>query len=741
MSLPKSGNAVPPAIPVRPGILLVEDELILAKDLQRSLIELGYDAFAIASSAAAAVRCAAERCPDLVLMDIRIKGPHDGIQTARILKEKCGAAIIYLTAHADNAMIDRAKETEPHGYLVKPIDVVDLRTTVEIALYRHRLEQARAASAESESRQRTALMEMDRAVRESNESFRMMVEAVKDHAIVMLDVDGRIVSWNVGAERLKGYAKHEIVGQHFSRFYTADDVAAHKPEQELETAVRLGRTEDQGWRVRKDGTRFLADVVITAVYDSGGKLRGFAKVSQDITARKNAERRLYEASSLLRTVLDSASEISIVATDPSFTIKIFNAGAERLLGYGNDEALGLNMPLLLHDQKELRACAEELSAQLGRPIDAGQIFGLHLLHGRSREWSYVRKDGGRVSVALVVTPMQTYDGELLGYVAVAQDMTEQKRDAESLRRATLDAEKANSAKSLFLANMSHEIRTPMNAVIGLTYLLEQTSLNPEQTGLIAKIGGASKLLLSVITDVLDLSKIEAGELLISRVAFSPRALLEGLHAIMRTSADLKGITLHLEIPDELPAAVEGDAVRLNQILTNLISNAVKFTEHGGVTLRVRLLASSSAGTRLSFAVRDTGIGIDTMAQARLFTPFIQADDSITRRYGGTGLGLSIIKSLTNLMGGAVDFESTIGVGSEFRVVLEFAPATEESLAAAQPAPVSRDARPLAGVRVLVVDDYDLNLIVTKRILEQVGALVWVSSNGPRRLRAIAASAG
>ena len=322
------------------------------------------------------------------------------------------------------------------------------------------------------------------------------------------------------------------------------------------------------------------------------------------------------------------------------------------------------------------------------------------------------------------------------------DVTQHKDYEESLRRATQEAERANVAKSLFLANMSHEIRTPMNAIIGLTYLLEQTtSLNAEQTGFVAQISVASKSLLALITDVLDLSKIEAGELLISRAVFSPVVLLKGLYALMRVPANLKGITLQLDVPDDLPAALEGDAARLNQIITNLLSNAIKFTERGGVTLGVRSLPSTPTVVKLSFTVRDTGIGIDPAAQARLFTPFIQADESITRRYGGTGLGLSIIGSLVKLMGGTVDFTSTLGVGSEFRVVLEFAASSAEALAATQPAAVRRGERPLAGVRVLVVDDYDLNLVVSQRILEQAGALVWVANNGQHAYEKLQLQAG
>jgi PAS domain S-box-containing protein len=740
MNVQKPVVTAKPTIPLRPAILIVEDELILAKDLQRTLIDFGYDAFAIASSAESAVKHAIGRCPDLVMMDIRIKGAHDGIQTASILKTKFSASIIYLTAHADEATIDRAKETEPQGYLLKPVNVVELRTAVEIALYKHRLERVRAEKAELVRQQQTALMEMGRAVHESNELFRMMIEAVKDYAIFMLEVDGRIASWNVGAERLKGYCKQEIVGQHFSKFYTADEVAARKPELALEAATRLGRTEDQGWRVRKDGTQFFADVLITAVYDSIGQLRGFAKITQDVTARKNTERRLYETSSLLRTVLDSATEMAIIATDPALTIKVFNVGAERLLGYASDDIVG-RTTLLLHDPEEIRVCGEELSAQIGRRISGGEVFKLPSMHGRSREWNYVRRDGSRVVVDLVVTPMKSCEGDLLGYVGVAQDVTQHKQYEESLRRATQEAERANGAKSLFLANMSHEIRTPMNAMIGLTYLLGQTSLNPEQAALLAQINVASKSLLAVITDVLDISKIEAGELMISRMVFNLRELLNGLHALMRAQAELKGIALGLDLPDDLPVALEGDAARLNQILSNLLSNAIKFTERGGVTLCVRVLGITSAVSTLSFTVSDTGIGIDPAAQARLFTPFIQADESITRRYGGTGLGLSIIHSLARLMGGTVDFTSTVGVGSEFRVILEFAFASAESLATKPTASVSPGEHPLAGVRVLVVDDYDLNRVVTRRILEQAGALVWAANNGQEALETLQVQSG
>jgi signal transduction histidine kinase/CheY-like chemotaxis protein/HPt (histidine-containing phosphotransfer) domain-containing protein len=385
--------------------------------------------------------------------------------------------------------------------------------------------------------------------------------------------------------------------------------------------------------------------------------------------------------------------------------------------------------LLIHDPDEVCARGDALAAQLGRPIIGWGVCVEPSMLNKPHRWTYAGKDGRRLTVSQIVAPMHTENGELLGYVSVAHDVTHQLEYEESLREATVRAEHASRAKSEFLANMSHEIRTPMNAVIGLSYLLGRTPLNDQQSAFLGNINLASKSLLAVISDVLDLSKIEAGELLVEQAAFSPRALLSGLADIMAPQASAKGITFRLDVPEDLPATLEGDANRLGQILTNLLSNAIRFTERGGVELGVRRIAAAATGVTLCFVVRDTGIGISPEAQMRLFAPFAQADASITRRYGGTGLGLSIVKSLAHLLGGDVFMESKPGEGSEFRVVLEFALATQEDLAHKRLDPAAPGQHALRGVRVLVVDDSDINLDVTKRILELEGASVWLASNG------------
>jgi PAS domain S-box-containing protein len=598
------------AWPARPSILIVEDELIVAKDLQRTLVELGYDAFAIASSAEAAVTRADERCPDLVIMDIRIKGPHDGIQAATLLKEKFSIAVIYLTAHADDAMVQRAKKTEPHGYLLKPVKAVELRTTVEIALYRHQLEQARAWTAEIERQQEAALEELRRAADESNQRFRMMVEAVKDYAIIMLDVDGRIVSWNVGAARLKGYCEQEIIGQSVSVFYTVADVAARTPERNLEMAARLGRYEDEGWRMRKDGTQFFADVVITAVHDSAGQLRGFAKVTQDVTARKQIEalrqqmierfsvassaaglgfwdfdlmthslqwddqmfrlfgrsrsegkqpnalmaetlhpddserserefndtisgncpfdtefrivhpngtiRHLRSAARFTRSgggratkmfgvsfditerkLADEQFRMAIEAAPTGMllmnsagTIVLANAQIETLFGYARAELLGQRIEMLVPerfrgDHPNFRQGF--FSAPKARAMGKGSdLYGL-------------RKDGSEVPVEIGLNPLQTTGGEFV--LSSIVDLTQ---------RRAIDRLRAD-----FISTVSHELRTPSTSINGSLGLVQSGAMGalPDKAAAMIRIAYKnSGRLARIINDILDIGKLESGQL-------------------------------------------------------------------------------------------------------------------------------------------------------------------------------------------------------------------------------------
>jgi PAS domain S-box-containing protein len=553
---------------------------------------------------------------------------------------------------------------------------------------------------------------------------------------IATDAKGVIQIFNVGAERMLGYTAAEVMNK-----ITPADISdppeliarAKALSVELATPITPGfealvfkasrGIEDiyELTYIRKDGSRFPAVVSVTALRDAQNTIIGYLLIGTDNTARQQVEeerrkldQRLRDQHFYTRSLIESNID-ALMTTDPRGIVTDVNKQMEALTGCTRDELIGAPFKNYFTDP----ILAE---AAISRVLTEGKVTNYELT-ARARE-------GKLTVVSYNATTFHDRDRVLQGVFAAARDITERKQYEESLQKATHRAEQANRAKSEFLANMSHEIRTPMNAVIGLSYLLGQTSLNEQQLTFLAKVKLASKSLLVVLNNVLDLSKIEAGELIVERAAFSLRALLKELTDVMAVQADAEGIAFEIDVLDDLPPALEGDATRLNQILTNLLSNAIKFTERGGrVTLRVRRLPATSELVTLGFAVQDTGIGILPEVQARLFAPFAQADASITRRFGGTGLGLSIVKRLVDLMGGKMNLQSTPGVGSEFKIELDFSLASREALARLQSSPEEPGEHALLGVRVLVVDDSDVNLDVTKRILESKGARVWLASNG------------
>jgi PAS domain S-box-containing protein len=552
---------------------------------------------------------------------------------------------------------------------------------------------------------------------------------------IATDAKGVIQIFNVGAERMLGYAAAEVVNK-----ITPADISdphevidrAEALSSELATPIAPGfealvfkasrRIEDiyELTYIRKDGSRFPAIVSVTALRDAEDTIIGFLLIGTDNTARKRIEaeqtelaQRLRDHQFYTRSLFESNID-ALMTTDAPGIITDVNKQMESLTGCTRDELIGAPFKNFFSDRE--RAAAGIRLALSNRKVTDYELTAQD-------------RDGKKTVVSYNATTFYDRDRKLQGVFASARDITERKQYEKSLREATHAAEGANSAKTAFLANMSHELRTPMSAVIGLAYLLGQTKLDPDQASYLGKINTASNALLSVINDVLDLSKIEAGELVVESAVFSPRDLLTGVADVMKIHADTKGIGFKLNIPDDLPAALGGDATRLKQILTNLVSNAIKFTERGGVEISVRRLAVKANRETLCIVVSDTGIGIAPEGRARLFTPFNQADASITRRYGGTGLGLSIVRHLAELLGGEIAVTSTLGVGSEFTVMLEFDVVSQATSVPVPTAPAVSDDCALDGVRILAVDDSDINLEVAKRILELRGARVSLAANG------------
>jgi PAS domain S-box-containing protein len=390
---------------------------------------------------------------------------------------------------------------------------------------------------------------------------------------------------------------------------------------------------------------------------------------------------------LLATIVEQSSE-AIWTRNLRGNITSWNSGAAAMFGYAPGEAIGRGLRL---DQ----STAEEDRLRLQR-LMAGEKF--------SYDAAATTRSGTRIDIQVSVAPLVD-DGNLcIGSIAVARDVTQSKRSEEALRLAREAAEAANHAKSSFLARMSHEIRTPMNGVLGMTELLLETGLTGTQRKYAETVQRSGKTLLGIINDLLDFSKIEAGKLELEHVDMDLRRTTEDIVDMLAEHAHAKGLELACSIPPDLPTHVRGDPLRLGQVLTNLVGNAIKFTDHGSVLIRVASAEEVPGHVTMRFDVTDTGVGISPEAQARIFDEFAQADGSTTRKHGGSGLGLAISKQLVEMMGGAVHVESAPGAGSTFWFTANF----EKQAPQPQVEPRALPIGLLTGVRALVIESSAIN---------------------------------
>lgn len=436
----------------------------------------------------------------------------------------------------------------------------------------------------------------------------------------------------------------------------------------------------------------------------------------------------------LAQVVEQSPE-SIIITNLDREIEYINQGFIKQTGYSADELVG-NSPEILSSGKT----PEETIHSMERAIIDGQNW--------RGEFINRRKDGSEFIESVLIVPLRQTDGTITHYIGINSDITEQKRSAEELENhrhnleglvhqrteelieAQLRAETANKAKSEFLANMSHEIRTPMNAIIGLIDLLQNAGPNPEQAEGLSKISRSAGHLLSIINDILDISKIEAGKMSLESAAFSTDVLFNDVSSNLRDKIMTNGLELKVE-PGDLPAWLNGDLTRLRQALLNYAGNAVKFTEHGTITLRGKILEKKDEQLLVHFEVQDTGIGIEPEKLDRLFQSFEQADASTTRQYGGTGLGLIITRRLAELMGGNAGGESEPGKGSTFWFTAWLGLAAVEEEQPEAPAVNARDylSSHLKEARILLVEDNLINCEVAVALLTRVGLAVETAADG------------
>jgi PAS domain S-box-containing protein len=534
-------------------------------------------------------------------------------------------------------------------------------------------------------------------LRESEARYRALVEGVEDYAILMLDPGGSIESWTACAERILGYTESEILGKHFSCFYTTEDRLANRPYEVLQAAIKEGHFEDVGWRLRKDGRQVWADISITALRDESGRLRGFSKLMRDITERKTTGERLRQSEEQFRALLESAPD-AVVIFDAEGSIALGNVQAERLFGYERLELVGRFVGELIPATGAASLTGHE---QWYEPIAA---------RGSGTELSCLRKDGSEFPAEVSVRQIQTPQGARV--VMAVRDITERRQAELSLIAERQKAEAASRIKSEFLATMSHEIRTPMNAILGMSDLLWDSDLNTDQRQYVEVFRRAGASLLALIDGILDLSKIEAGRFELERIEFDLEETIEEAMELVSAKAYSKGLAVLARVSPKVSKDRIGDPARLRQILINLLGNAVKFTELGQVVLTVELGASEDP-EEIRFAVSDTGIGIPPDKLNTIFEDFVQADSSTTRKYGGTGLGLAICWRLAKLMGGQLVAESELGMGSKFHFTTKLPPAPPH-------VQISQEMKDFHGCRALIIDHNATNRLILRETLGSWG---------------------
>ena len=548
----------------------------------------------------------------------------------------------------------------------------------------------------------------------SRQGYRDLIDSL-DHLIFTMSLEGEIRTVNQRISQMLGLPFAELVGHRIDEFFD-------EPRLEHVKASIGWFEQKRSWtgtvraRMRKTGAVHYFDCVLQAIVKDG-KVVGASGLARDITAQRESETRFTE---LFETLQEG-----VYFCDPDGKLLDVNPAMVRMLGYAHrDELVGQNIGKLYFSAPE-NPFPERVQTR-----NSSQLM---------REITLRRKDSGPVICIDNSNAICDASGRLIRHQGTLVDITVRKRSEGELQQAKEAAEAANQAKSAFLAHMSHEIRTPMNAVIGMTELALDTELTRDQREYLTMVRDSAGSLLTLINDILDFSKIEAGKLELDSTDFSLRKGIQEMARILGVRARQKGLELAIEIPDDVPDALLGDPSRLRQILSNLVDNAIKFTEHGSVALKIEKESQSDGEVCLHFSVADSGIGIPRDKQLLIFEAFAQADASTTRKYGGTGLGLSISARLVRMMSGKIWVESETNGGSVFHFTARFgllkqARGAHFAAASASGRRGLRDGR--QELRILLVEDNTMNQVLAQRLIQKWGHKLTVAGNGRQALAAL-----
>ena len=536
--------------------------------------------------------------------------------------------------------------------------------------------------------------------------YQRMIEQTRDYALFLLDPAGRIISWNVGAERLKGYAADEIIGRHFSVFYTREALDSGWPAHELQVATVEGRFEDEGWRVRKDGSRFWANVVITALRDEEGQLLGFSKITRDLSERRLHEQALRQSEERFRLLVDAVQDYAIFMIDTEGVVTSWNAGAQRIKGYLRDEIVGRHFSHFFTE--------EDIAA--GKPWEE---LATARRTGRAEvEGWRVKKNGDRFWARVVLTGVHDDAGHLRGFAKVTQDLSEQ--------RHIQDLEKAARNVNEFIAMLAHELRNPLAPIRAAVQVMAKASEDAQTCDAMRKtIDRQSSQLARIVDDMIDIARITRGSLVIEH---EPVDLAEAVRQALETAAPAIEAGRHaidVDVP-ESGLVAHGDRDRLTQLLSNLLNNAARYTPPGG---RISVRARRENGHGI-VSVRDTGRGIEPQVIERIFDMFVQGRSPLERVGGGLGIGLALARRIAELHGGTLEAKSEgENKGSEFVLRVPLSP--QKKAIAGTPA----EAPAAGGVprRVLVVDDNIDAAATLDLLLRSLGHETRVAHDGMKAL--------
>jgi PAS domain S-box-containing protein len=549
----------------------------------------------------------------------------------------------------------------------------------------------------------------EQKLKESQERYRQIVESAMD-IIYRTDIKGYYSYVNATVFSILGYVEEEVVGKHFTSFirpdYISQTVEFYKRQVESQTLSSYFEFPV----ITKDLRQVWIGQNVQMVFENG-KHKESSAIARNITDKILAEEKIQKSEEKYRSIIDHM-KLGVLEVDIEEKITFAYDRFCQMTSYSAEELMGTHALDLM-------------------PVEYLKTFhtkNAERLNGHTGVYEVqIKKKNGQIMWALVSgAPLYDNHQQIIGSLGIHLDITEQKNIEQDLIKERKKAEESSKAKETFLANMSHEIRTPMNAIIGMANLIAGTDLTDKQKGYLEAINTSANNLLVIINDVLDFSKIESGKLALETIGFRLDNTVRSLMQSISYKADEKGISIAANIGTGISPVVIGDSVRLNQVLLNLMINAIKFTSQGHVELQCNLIAETPLIQSIEFKVTDTGIGISEHKLHTIYDSFSQEDESITRRFGGTGLGLSICKQIVELMGGQLHVISEKGKGSTFSFVIDFNKGTESDIEHIREE--KKDVS-LAGVKVLLVEDHKINRFLALSIMQEWKLVVDVAENG------------